>query len=71
MRTYIVEIDESKPATRLIDAATLAGASAFVAKQIISVRLATQADMYEAAKKNIEIEDSSGPIPANDGQAAP
>lgn len=60
-RTYVVEVDETKPATRLIEANTTAAASAFVSKQIISVRLATQTDMYEMGKRGVEVEDANAP----------
>ncbi len=63
MRAYVVEVDETRPAIRLIGANTTAAAGAFVAKEIISVRLATQSDMYELAKKGVEIEDSTAATP--------
>lgn len=61
MRTYVVEVDETKPAERFITAGTSIAAQNFVAKSIISVRLATQSDMYEAAKRGIDIEDANAP----------
>lgn len=68
-RIYVVDVDETKPATRLIEADTTAGAHSFVSKEIISVRLATQSDMYDMAKRGIEVEDSKAATPIPPGAA--
>ncbi len=63
-RKYVVSVDETKPAERLIEASTSIAAHNFVSKSIISVRLASQSDMYDFAKRGIEIEDANAPDPA-------
>lgn len=68
---YIVEVDQTAPATRVIVAKTRNGALQFVAQGIISVRLATARDMYEARGNEIPIEDATAaPDPSDAGQAA-
>lgn len=69
-RAYVVEVDETKPAVRLIEANNTAAAIAFVVQGLVTVRLATQTDMYDMAKRGIEREDANAPDKAGEAQQA-
>ncbi len=55
---YVVEVDQTAPAMRIVNAKTRNGALQYVAQGVITVRLASAREMYEAAEKKIEIEDA-------------
>lgn len=68
MAHFIIDIDSEGPTTRLVEAKTRAQALQFVAQGIITVRIATAADLYDLARKGVAREDANA-VAA--GQAAP
>lgn len=54
-KTRIYRVD-GPDRVRLVEAATVNGAVAHVAKSIIKASLATQQDLYEAGKAGVEVE---------------
>lgn len=64
-RIYVVE---GQDGPRLVDAVTTTAAVAHVAKKTIKARLATQRDLFDAAKAGVEIE-VAGAEPAASGES--
>jgi hypothetical protein len=54
-KTRIYRVD-GQDGPRLVEAATVTGAVAHVAKKTITARLATQHDLFDAGKLGVEIE---------------
>ena len=58
MTHYVIDIDITQPATRLVNAKTRAAALQYVAEGIITVRLATAADVYQMGRDGVALEDA-------------